>query len=212
MQVCLEYREIDETDPMKDLERAIAQHSSIKNVDGEAFLSLSWLCDQRLDPHYIQMCLGQLENLLVRLGQVDAIVTCETSGIAIGAVASIQFDLPLIYARKKVPVTFDGDLVSSTTLWSPTFRSPQAFFIEKKLLADIKSVVLIDSVIASGDTLLAMINMLHKQSISIAGIFVILELVYLCGRKRIEDEYSEITMMSSVKIQEMNASNGIRFA
>jgi len=54
--------------------------------------------------------------------------------------------------------------------------------------------------------------MLHKQSISIAGIFVILELVYLCGRKRIEDEYSEITMMSSVKIQEMNASNGIRFA
>ena len=195
----------------EELKLDISQLSSVTEVARNAFVSLEWLCDQRVEPSRIEKCGHGIVALLKHCGDMDAIVTCETSGLPIALTVALCKRIPLIYARRPLPVTFIKETACSPVLVSPTKDLACPLFIQRDLLRGISSVALVDSVLASGRTFSALMILLQDQDIKVAACCSIVELRHLRGRELLNRLSPETPVECLIGIDSLSISDGIIF-
>ena len=76
------------------------------------------------------------------------IVTAEVSGIAPALATGLFYEVPVIFARKKLPVTMSGRTYSTETI-SPTKKELSQLIISSQYLNQTDKVILIDDFLSS---------------------------------------------------------------
>lgn len=119
-----------------------------------------------------------------RPGKPTKILTGEVSGILAALPAGIHLDIPVLIARKEVPKTFPGNLIEERVTSRTKGRESSLSIISDHLNGDDR-VVIIDDVLARGETVAALIRLAARAGAEVIGVGVLVEKVYEGGREQI---------------------------
>ncbi len=153
---------------------------------GNGILKVDSFLNHQLDPD-LTMKMGQaFRERLDALGvtNVSKIITAETSGIAPALTTSIAYNVPLVFARKKRPITMPDGYFSAEAP-SHTKGGITTLMISPEYLHATDNVVIIDDFLASGQTTEALVNAIQQSGAKVVGIGAVIEKSFEGGRNRL---------------------------
>jgi xanthine phosphoribosyltransferase len=112
---------------------------------------------------------------------VTRVVTAEVSGIAPGLATAATYDVPLVYARKKRPVTMANGVLEAVAP-SHTKGGDTPLLISPEYLGQGDRVLLIDDFLASGKTVLALAELIGRAGAELLGTGFVIEKSFEGGR------------------------------
>ena len=113
--------------------------------------------------------------------EAEAIISIDARGFIFGSAISLQASKPMIVARK--PGKLPGELV--TKKYSLEYGE-NSLSIQKKALQKYNSFAIIDDLLATGGTVNCVSKLLNNNNKKVVGLLVVVELIKLEGRSKME--------------------------
>ena len=110
----------------------------------------------------------------------EAIISIDARGFIFGSAISLQASKPMIVARK--PGKLPGELLKEN--YSLEYGE-NSLSIQKEALQKYKSYAIVDDLLATGGTVNCVSNILKKNHKKVTGLLVVVELVNLKGRSKL---------------------------
>lgn len=150
---------------------------------GRGILKVDGFINHQLDP---ALTMGMGEAFAEQFRQagvcnITKIVTAEVSGIAPALATGVALNVPVVYARKKRPITM-ADGVYETSAPSHTKGGEVNLIISPEYLLASDSVLLIDDFLASGKTISALAELIAQCGATLCGIGCVIEKEFEHGR------------------------------
>jgi xanthine phosphoribosyltransferase len=166
---------------MEALKERILQEG--ENLGG-GILKVDGFINHQVDPALMLKAGRELAAHFAGVG-ATRILTAEISGIAPALTTALTLGLPLVYARKTKPVTMTEPVyveaapshtkgVSVFLMCSPEFLTPE------------DRILIIDDFLASGQTIKALVRMVHHAGAELVGIGALIEKAFEGGRRELE--------------------------
>jgi xanthine phosphoribosyltransferase len=134
---------------------------------------------------------------------VDRILTAEISGIAPAVTTGMLMGVPIVYARKKKPITMAGPVFLETAP-SHTKGGETNLLVSAEFLHAGERVLIIDDFLASGQTLMAMARIVKSAGADLVGVGCVVEKSFEGGREKlIKGGYDSIPIVSLATITSM---------
>ncbi len=169
---------------MKELVKRIQAEG--KNL-GEGILKVDSLINHQLDP---QLMVGMGKEFAEKFAdvEIDRILTAEISGIAPALMAGMELGVPIVYARKKKPITMAGPVFLETAP-SHTKGGETMLLVSSEFLHEDENILIIDDFLATGKTLMALARIVMSAKANLVGVGVVVEKTFEGGRDRMLDKY-----------------------
>lgn len=130
---------------------------------------------------------------------ITKIVTAEVSGIAPAVATGMVLGVPVVYARKKRPVTM-ADGYFSAEAPSRTKGSVVTLMISPEYLKADDQVLIIDDFLATGLTIDALIDVVSQSGATIHGIGCVVEKVFTDGRARLAKHHVPVVSLAKIDL------------
>lgn len=135
---------------------------------------------------------------------IDRILTAEISGIAPALTTGIVLKVPVVYARKKKPITMAGPVFLETAP-SHTKGGDVPLLVSAEFLLPGEKVLIIDDFLATGKTLLALARMVASAKAELVGVGTVVEKSFEGGRAlMVKAGYDSIPIEALVTITSMD--------
>jgi xanthine phosphoribosyltransferase len=157
-----------------------------KNL-GDGILKVDSLINHQLDPNLMVGMGQELADSFADV-QIDRILTAEISGIAPALMTATHLNVPVVYARKKKPITMAGPVYLETAP-SHTKGGETMLLVSSEFLHEGENVLIIDDFLASGKTLLALARIVMSAKANLVGVGIIVEKSFEGGRERVLEKY-----------------------
>lgn len=142
---------------------------------------------------------------------IDRILTAEISGIAPALTTGIVLSVPVVYARKKKPITMAGPVFLETAP-SHTKGGDVPLLVSAEFLHAGENILIIDDFLATGRTLMALARMVASAKANLVGVGVVVEKTFEGGRGLMREAgYTDIPIEALVCITNMDGGQ-IAFA
>jgi len=148
---------------------------------GNGILKIDSLLNHQLDPRLMSSMGKHMAQLFAGVA-VDRILTAEISGIAPALMTAIEFDVPVVYARKKQPITMRGPIFMEAAP-SHTKGGMVELLVSGEFLKAGENVLIVDDFLASGETLKALARLVQAADAQLVGIGVVVEKSFENGRQ-----------------------------
>lgn len=112
---------------------------------------------------------------------VDRILTAEISGIAPALMTAMVLGVPVVYARKKKPITMAGPVFLETAP-SHTKGGDVPLLVSAEFIKPGEKVLIVDDFLASGKTLMALARIVRSAGAELIGVGVVVEKSFEEGR------------------------------
>lgn len=120
--------------------------------------------------------------------EITKIVTIESSGIAIAAIASQYFNyVPVVFAKKTESRNLDPDKYHGE-VYSFTKQKVYPIMISKKYISPEDKILIIDDFLANGKAALALYNLCEQAGATVQGIGIVIEKGFQNGGKLLREE------------------------
>ncbi len=113
---------------------------------------------------------------------VDRILTAEISGIAPALTTAMVLNVPVVYARKKKPITMAGPVFLETAP-SHTKGGDVHLLVSAEFIHPGENVLIIDDFLATGKTLMALARIVKSAKANLVGVGVVVEKIFEDGRE-----------------------------
>lgn len=110
---------------------------------------------------------------------INKVLTIEASGIAPAIMVGYLLELPVVFAKKKKPVTMDNMLV--TSVFSFTKNRSYDVCVSSDFLCPGDNVLFIDDFLANGNAARGIINLVNQAGANLAGMGFIIEKAFQHG-------------------------------
>lgn len=171
---------------------------------GNGILKVDSFLNHRLEPKLTLSFGKHFKAMFDALGvkKVDKIITAETSGIAPALATAICYDVEVVYARKKKPVT----MLEYYTAQAPSHTKGGItnLMISKEFLTKGDRVLIIDDFLATGKTLSALASLVKESGAELLGIGCVIEKSFEDGRKRLAELNIPITSLAIIDALDTN--------
>ncbi len=154
---------------------------------GRGIVKLDSLINHQLDPQ-LTFQMGQAFKARLETAGVSGVtrvLTVEVSGIAAALTTALAYGVPMVYARKTRPITMSADPFTAGAV-SRTKGGEVTLSVSRDFLNSSDRVIIIDDFLASGRTLLAMVDIVRQSGATLLGIGGIVEKTYDGGRQVLE--------------------------
>lgn len=148
---------------------------------GRGILKIDSLLNHQLDPQ-LMVGMGATMAELFRDVAVDRILTAEISGIAPALMTAIEMNVPVVYARKKQPITMRGPIYMEAAP-SHTKGGMVELLVSGEFLKAGERVLIVDDFLASGETLKALARLVQSANATLVGVGVVVEKSFENGRE-----------------------------
>ncbi|MFS1512022.1 xanthine phosphoribosyltransferase [Chengkuizengella sp. SCS-71B] len=165
-------------------------------------LNLDSILNHQVDPKLIQQLGREFASRFNDQG-ITKVLTIESSGISIAYATALELEIPLIFARRKKTLMSDDyycERVPSFTKGIVTDILVSSEFIQPE-----DRILIIDDIIANGDALKGLINIIQKSGAHLVGAGIVVEKVFQTGAKDIREQ--DIRIESLVKIISLDNGN-----
>jgi xanthine phosphoribosyltransferase len=167
---------------MEDLKRRVVEEG--QNLGG-GILKVDSFINHQIDPGLMRQA-G--EELARRFGTTGAtkILTAEISGIAPALATGVVLGVPVIYARKRKPITMTEPVYVESAP-SHTKGMEVLLMASPDYLQAGEQILIIDDFLASGHTISALVRLVHKAQAQLVGIGVLIEKRFERGRELLSE-------------------------
>ena len=179
-------------------DRILSDGRSLEGV----ILKVDKFINHQMDPYMMKQVAVEFIRRFSDL-QVNKIVTVEASGIAPSIMLGYMMELPVVFAKKKLPSTMQDAYV--TTVHSFTKQSDTQLMISREYLTADDHVLFVDDFLAYGNAALAICDLCRQAGAEIVGMGFIIEKEMLHGRELLQKEgISRIESLAIVDSLENN--------
>lgn len=154
---------------------------------GDGILKVDSIINHQLDPS-LMANMGAAFAERFAGTPVDRILTAEISGIAPALMTGIEINVPVVYARKRKPITMSGPVFLETAP-SHTKGGETLLLVSAEFLREGENVLIIDDFLATGKTLLALSRIVLSAKANLAGVGVVVEKTFEGGRAAVQAQY-----------------------
>ena len=137
--------------------------------------------------------------------KITKILTIEASGIAIAYPVAMEFQVPLVFAKKAKSINIDGD-VYAAEVESFTHKNKNQVIVSKKYLSPEDHVLIIDDFLANGCALRGLISIVEASGATVEGLGIAIEKGFQIGGKVIRNLGYHLESLAIV--DGMNAETG----
>lgn len=155
---------------MKLLEDRIRQDGVV--LPGNV-LKVNQFLNHQIDPQLMYE-IGQEFARLFKERPVTKILTVEASGIAPAIMAGLVMNVPVLFARKKKPATFD-DRTYTAEVYSYTKKVTNTISVDSKFLSENDHVLIIDDFLANGQAVKGMLEICKQADVKVEGVGIVVE-------------------------------------
>ncbi len=169
---------------MKELIRRIREEGQVL---GGGILKVDGFLNHQLEPVLTRDMGEAFAARFEALGVTDVnkVITAEVSGIAPALAAGLALGVPVVYARKKRPVTMP-DAVFEAQAPSRTKGGVTSLIVSPEYLRVTDRVLIIDDFLASGKTILALADLVRVSGAALLGVGCVIEKAFEEARARLE--------------------------
>ncbi|UQN05104.1 xanthine phosphoribosyltransferase [Deinococcus sp. QL22] len=136
----------------------------------------------------------------------NKILTIEVSGIAPALATSLVLGIPMVYARKKKPITMKEPAYTAQSI-SRTKGGVVDLFVSSEFLGPDDRVIVIDDFLASGGTLRSLNTIIGASGAELLGLGCVIEKGFEEGRLKLAD--LNIPIHTLANIVRMSEAEGI---
>lgn len=136
---------------------------------------------------------------------INKILTIEASGIGIAAIAAMEFQVPVVFAKKAKSINLDNDNYC-TKIQSYTHVNMYDVIVSKKFLTKEDHVLIIDDFLANGCALMGLLELTEKAGATVEGIGIAIEKGFQKGGREIRAK--GIQLESLAIVESMNDVTG----
>jgi len=169
---------------------------------GNGILKIDSLLNHQIYPDLMREMGEKLAECFTDI-KVDRILTAEISGIAPALMTSLVLNVPVVYARKKKPITMAGPVYLETAP-SHTKGGDVPLLISAEFMHKDEDILIIDDFLASGKTLMALARMVKSAEANLVGVGIVVEKSFEGGRGAIQKAGYNIPIHSLATIISMD--------
>lgn len=159
-------------------------------------LKINSFLNHQVDPQ-LMMAIGKEFKSLFKDSNVSKVLTCEASGIAPAVMTAYQFDVPMVFARKKKPATLN-DAVYWADVFSYTKKVTNKICVEEKFLSKDDNLLIIDDFVAHGEAVKGMVNIARQAGCKIAGVGAVVAKTFQGGSEWIKDQGLQFEALANI--------------
>ncbi|MCO7125748.1 xanthine phosphoribosyltransferase [Sporolactobacillus shoreicorticis] len=188
---------------MEELKKRIREDGTVINSD---ILKVDQFLNHQIDPSLLRNIGEQFAQAFAN-SDVSKILTIESSGIAPALMTGLALNVPVVFARKKKPLTLnEGSL--TTKIQSYTKHLNNSVYLENNMLSAEDHVLIIDDFLANGEASLGLTRLIEMAGASVAGVGIVIEKTFQPGRTRLD--HAGYSVYSLARISSL-ANNQITF-
>ena len=177
---------------MKELEEKILQEGVILKGD---VLKVGSFINQKVDIKLLRNMAKEVKRLFNC--EVTKILTIEASGIAFATAIGLEFDVPVVFAKKSKTSNVDGELVYAS-VHSYTHNTTNLISINKDYITRDDKVLIADDFLANGNALAGLIEIVEKCGGKVVGAAIEIEKCYQSGGDRIRALGYRVESLASI--------------
>lgn len=171
---------------------------------GHGILKIDSLLNHQLDPILMQNMGKEIAKLFADV-KIDRILTAEISGIAPALTAAIELNVPMVYARKKQPITMRGTIYMEAAP-SHTKGGMVELLVSGEFLKAGEKILIIDDFLASGETIKALGRLVQAANADLVGIAVVVEKSFEGGRTALAEAGFDVPVHALATIISMEGT------
>lgn len=141
------------------------------------------------------------------ISKVTKILTAEASGIALAAVCSYKYGVPMVFAKKAKSDNIEGGLYQSD-IFSYTYKKKVTLICSKDWITSEDRVLVIDDFMANGEAMRGLLEIVQQAGAELIGIGVAVEKGFQHGGDKLR---AEGYPLKSLAIIESADENGFVF-
>jgi xanthine phosphoribosyltransferase len=170
-----------------------------KNLGG-GILKVDSFVNHQVDPLLMDKA-GQEFSVLFNGINATKILTAEISGIAPAVATGLHLGLPVVYARKRKPITMP-DQVLLTLAPSHTKGRTVELIVSPEYLAGNERVLIIDDFLATAATIMGLVRLAEAAGATVVGIGVLIEKIFENGREKLNPLNIPVHSLAAIKSME----------
>lgn len=140
--------------------------------------------------------------------KINKILTIEASGIGLACIAGLEFNCPVVFAKKSQTKNISGD-VYTAKVHSFTHGKLYDVIVSKEMLGSEDKVLIIDDFLAMGSALDGLINIVYDSKAELVGVGIAIEKAFQPGGEMIRSR--GIRVESLAKVISMSEKDGVAF-
>lgn len=131
---------------------------------------------------------------------ITRVLTAETSGIVPALTTAQALGVPMVYARKKKPVTLTAECYQSVAP-SHTKGDLVTLYVSSEYLGAGDYVVIVDDFLGFGETAEAMLDIVEQSGATLCGVGFVLEKIYEKGRQHLRQLQVPVIALAAIDLQ-----------
>ena len=155
---------------MELLKERIRRDGRIKD---DQIIKVDGFLNHQIDISLVEEIAREFKRLFAN-EKITKIITIEASGIAIACFTALQFNVPLVFAKKSESKNIDGE-VYMTNVTSFTRGRDYTVILEKRYLSADDRIIIIDDILATGKAQRGLLDISAQAGAQVAGIGVVIE-------------------------------------
>lgn len=187
---------------MRELEKKIIEFGEILPGD---ILKVGSFLNQQIDVKLLTDMAKEVKNHFST--KVDKILTIEASGLPLATAVAIEYQEPMIFAKKGKTSNLSGNIIKSS-VHSYTHNNDVEIFTNKDYFNSNENVLIVDDFLAHGSAVKALIDLVKQANAKVVGIACSIEKEYQNGGNELRAQ--GIDVFSLAKIEYMD-DKSIRF-
>ncbi|WP_025691767.1 xanthine phosphoribosyltransferase [Paenibacillus zanthoxyli] len=154
-------------------------------VLAKGVLKVDSFLNHQMDPFLMREIGREFKERFAEEG-ITKVLTIESSGIAPGIMAALEFGVPLIFARKQKSLTLTEDIFVEK-VYSFTKKETNEITVSKKFVGSGERVLIVDDFLANGEAAFGLARIVEQAGASVAGIGIVIEKSFQPGRKLLQE-------------------------
>lgn len=163
---------------------------------GSKILKVDSFLNHQIDP-VLMMKMGEEFKKRFEGVEINKILTIEASGIAIGLAAAYVLNVPLVFAKKKVPSTMSDFYTSK--VFSFTKNKEYTICVGKDFLQPEDKILIIDDFLAMGNAVLGLKELVEQAGAEVVGVGIAVTKGFQSGEKFLQDKGLRVESLAVVE-------------
>ena len=187
---------------MNFLEEKIIKHASVTK---KGMLAVDNFLNHQIDISLMNE-IGKAFSEMFNPDKIDKIITIEPSGIAPAVITAQYFgNIPVVFAKRRKSVN-TPEAVHTADVFSPDPNRKHKVIIEKKMILRYDRVLLMDDILANGNSMHALIDLVEAAGADVRGVGVCIERGELDGGKKLRDLGYDVKAIATTKSVDFETS------
>lgn len=160
-------------------------------------LKVDKFLNHQIDPQ-LMVEIGKEFYRIFKDDKITKVLTLESSGIAPSVMTALNFNVPVVFARKRKSLTLADDLLSAQ-VFSYTKQETNVVSVSNQFIQPGDNILIIDDFLANGEAASALISIVEQADANVIGLGIVIEKSFQSGATILKDKNYRVESLARIQ-------------